>query len=122
MDGEVDLADLDQYNGNIGAAATGVLEALDLNGDGVVGADDFEQHYSTLVQTSNGQTGTFVGDADLDGTVDVLGDAFALIGNLNVASTSWAQGDFNADGIVDVLGDAFLLIGNLGNTNEPPAS
>ena len=119
LDGDVDLADLDQYNQNIGAAATGALEALDLNGDGVVGADDFEQHYSTLVVTSNGQKGTFAGDVNLSGTVDVLGDAFALVGNLNNAATSWAQGDLNADGAVNVLGDAFALVGNLGNTNEP---
>ena len=49
LDGDVDLADLDRYNGNIDAAAEGDLEALDLDGDGVVGANDFEQHYETLV-------------------------------------------------------------------------
>ena len=116
-DGDVDLADLDQYNGNVGAAAVGALADLDLNGDGTVGADDFSQHYTDLIETSNGGKGTFAGDLNLDGTVDVLGDAFALIGNLNGAATSWAQGDLNADGTVNVLGDAFALIGNLGNTN-----
>ena len=119
LSGTVDLADLDQYNGNIGAAATGVLEALDLNGDGTVGADDFEQHYSTLVETSNEQTGALQGDANLDGTVDVLNDAFALIGNINAPATSWADGDFTADGLVDVLNDAFALIGNLGSSTDP---
>ena len=60
------------------------------------------------------------GDSNLDGTVDVLNDAFALVGNLNTSgATSWAQGDFNADGVVDVLGDAFILIGNLGRTVQP---
>ena len=116
-DGDVDLADLDRYNGNIGAAAVGALVDLDLNGDGTVGANDFALHYTDLVETSNGGKGTFAGDINLDGTVDVLGDAFALIENLNNAATSWAQGDLNADGTVDVLGDAFALIANLGNAN-----
>ena len=90
LDGDVDLTDLDQYNGNIGSAAIGALELLDLNDDGTVGADDFAQHYTTLVETSNGEKGTFAGDLNLDGTVDVLGDAFALIGNLN--SSVWQLG------------------------------
>lgn len=117
MDGDVDLVDLDQYNSNIGAAATGALEALDFDGDGFVGANDFAQHYETLVETSNGQVGTFAGDINLDGSVNVLGDAFALVGNLTNPATSWSQGDLNADGTVDVLGDAFLLVANLGNSN-----
>jgi hypothetical protein len=118
-DGDVDLADLDQYNGNIGMAATGALESLDLNNDGTVGADDFAQHYTDLVETSNGQKGTFAGDLNLDGTVNVLGDAFALVGNLNNPASSWSQGDFNGDGTVNVLGDAFALVGNLNKTNAP---
>ena len=117
-DGNVDLADLDRYNGSIGIAANGSLEVFDLNNDGTVGADDFAQHYETLVETSNGQKGTFAGDLNLDGTVNVLGDAFTLIGNLGGPATSWAQGDINGDGNVNVLGDAFALIGNLGNSNE----
>ncbi len=118
LDGNVDLDDLDQYNGNIGATATGPLEPLDLDGDGVVGANDFATHYETLVETSNGQTGTFAGDLNLDGTVNVLGDAFALVANLNNPATSWAQGDVNGDGTINVLGDAFALIANLGQSNE----
>jgi hypothetical protein len=70
------------------------------------------------VETSNGQRGTFAGDANLDGTVDVLNDAFALVSNLGQSVMSFADGDFDADGVVDVLGDAFLLVGNLGMTNE----
>ena len=119
LDGDVDLEDLDRYIGNIGESASGDLELLDLDGDGTVGANDFEQHYETLVETSNGGRGTFAGDANLDGTVTVLGDAFALIGNLGRSVTSWADGDFNGDGTVNVLGDAFLLVANLGRTNEP---
>ncbi len=116
-DGDVDLADLDQYNGNIGAAAAGDLADPDLDGDGFVGANDFAQHYETLVETSNGNKGTFAGDLNLDGMVDVLGDAFALVSNLGTSVSSWADGDVNGDGTVDVLGDAFRLVGNLGMSN-----
>ena len=117
MDGDVDLADLDRYNGNIGAAATGELADIDLNGNGFVGADDFEQHYGELVETSNGGIGTAAGDINLDGVVDVLGDAFLLIANLGDSVTSWSQGDLNGDGEVDILEDAFILIANLGADN-----
>ena len=119
LDGDVDLDDLDRYIGNIGEPASGDLEILDLNGDGTVGANNFEQHYETLVETSNGGKGTFAGDANLDGTVNVLGDAFTLVGNLGSSVSSWADGDFNGDGTVNVLGDAFLLVANLGQTNDP---
>jgi 6-phosphogluconolactonase (cycloisomerase 2 family) len=118
LDGDVDSNDLDQYNGNIGASAVGALAVLDLNGNGTVDSGDFEQHYTSLVETSNGQTGTFAGDTNLDGVVDVLNDAFSFIANLNQVTTSWSEGDFNGDGLTNVLGDAFLLIGNLGNSNQ----
>ena len=82
---------------------------LDGDGDGVSGPNPEE---SLLV--------AIPGDITLDGTVDVLGDAFALIANLGLSGdTSWSQGDLDADGTVDVLGDAFILIGNLGRTVNP---
>ena len=57
------------------------------------------------------------GDANLDGRVDVLGDAFELVGNLGTTGgATFAQGDFDGDGDVDVLGDAFILVGNLGRS------
>ena len=73
-----------------------------------------------MVVTSNGVTGTFSGDLDCNGRVDVLNDAFALIGNLGAMVTSYADGDVNFSGNVDVLNDAFALIGNLGETNAAP--
>ena len=97
--------------------AIGPLEALDFDGDGLVGPNDFVFHYSNLVETSNGEVGTFAGDLNLDGTVNVLGDAFGLVSNLGNFATSWAEGDFNGDGMVNVLADAFSLVGNLGRTN-----
>lgn len=118
MDGAVDLADLDQYNGNIGVQAVGALLPLDLDEDGNIGEDDFETHYTTLVETSNGNTGTRAGDINLDGEVDVLCDAFILVGNLgNSSANSWSQGDLNGDGTINILEDAFLLIANLGFDN-----
>ena len=63
------------------------------------------------------------GDANLDGRVDVLNDAFALIGNLGTTNgAAWRDGDFNGDGMVDVLNDAFALVGNLGQTVIPAGS
>ena len=90
---------------------------IDLDNNGVIDSADFEQHFRTLVETSNGGVGTEAGDINLDGVVDVLGDAFELVNNLGSTATSWSQGDLNADGVVDVLGDAFILIGSLGFDN-----
>ena len=60
------------------------------------------------------------GDANLDGRVDVLGDAFTLVANLGTTSgAGWTDGDFSADGIVNVLGDAFILVANLGKERHP---
>ena len=113
----VDVSDLDQYIGNLNQPAIGELAQLDLDSDGQVTADDFEIHYSQLVETSNGQIGTFTGDANLDGTVGMT-DAMALIINLGTrTSTSWGMGNFNADARVDILRDAFALIRNWGESN-----
>ena len=75
------------------------MAQLDLDTDGEVTLADHNLHVTTLVTTSNGVTGTPLGDVNLDGSVDVLGDGFALIGGLGQSVTSRAQGDLNADGI-----------------------
>ena len=63
------------------------------------------------------------GDVNLDGRVNVLGDAFALVGNLGqTGGATWAEGDVNDDEAVNVLGDAFILIGRLGQSVVPPAA
>ncbi|MDA8563582.1 zinc-dependent metalloprotease [Mariniblastus sp.] len=118
-DGDVDCNDLDGYIGNIGANANAALARLDLDGDGIITAADANTHITTLVQTSNGLTGTFPGDLNCDGAVTVLEDAFTLIANLGDSVTTYAQGDLNFDGFVEVLEDAFPLIENLGQTNTP---
>ena len=95
------------------------LAQLDLTVDGQIDTDDLQTMVENHVQTSNGETGTFLGDVNLDGNVSVLEDAFLLVGNLGALATSYAQGDLNLDGTVSVLEDAFLLIGNLGASNAP---
>ncbi|MDA8563058.1 hypothetical protein N9L06_01260 [Mariniblastus sp.] len=117
-DGVVDCDDLDGYVGNIGDAADGQLAALDLDGDGVLSAADANTHITTLVVTSNDGTGTVLGDFDCDGLVNVLGDAFILVANLNDPVASYSLGDANFDGEVSVLGDAFILVANLGFPNN----
>ena len=118
----VDCADLDGYIGNIGtsvAGVTGGLANLDFDLDDTITEEDAEMVIGTLVVTSNGFTGTLLGDLDCNGTVDVLNDAFALVNNLGSIVTSYADGDVNFSGNVDVLNDAFILVGNLGMSNEP---
>lgn len=118
-DGDVDAADINFYSGKIGQDIAGNLPEMDLDGDGTITLADHDLHVTTLVQTSNGETGALIGDINLDGSVDVLGDAFILVGNLNsIGSNLYSAGDLNADQTVNVLGDAFRLVGNLGQNNN----
>jgi len=87
------------------------FEGLSLDGDGDgTGSDDFVgRHYVAIP-----------GDANLDGVVDVLNDALALVGNLNsTTNLAWADGNFNGDGIVSVLGDAITLVTSLNRDVRP---
>ena len=123
FDQVVDAVDIDYYSGNIGLAAEGELAQLDVDFDGQVTQDDHDLLVTTLIQTSTGNFGTVIGDINLDGETDVLGDAFRLIGNLGKTdSVGYADGDLNADGVIDVLNDAFRLIGNLGAHVAGPSS
>ena len=121
MDDDVDADDIDFYSGNLEMPAMDDLAQLDLNGDNVVTLADHDLHVMTLVQIDGVQTGTLIGDINLDGQVNVLGDAFILINSLGTNATGWASGDLNADQTVDVLGDAFLLVNNLGQSITPAA-
>ena len=112
----VDCADIDEYIGNLDSDAAARPE-LDLVADGTINLADVEVLVTTLVVTSNSQTGTFLGDLNCDGSVSVLGDAFTLVGNLGASVSSYSEGDINLDGTVTVLGDAFTLVGNLGMSN-----
>ena len=121
----VNCDDLDGYIGNIDtsvAEITGGLANLDFDRDETLSLEDAEEVIRTLVVAANGITGTFLGDFNCDGNVDVLEDAFALVANLNGPASSYSDGDANFDGDVDVLNDAFVLINNLGMSNEPTTS
>ena len=123
QDGDVDADDIDFYSGNVNFEfAQGEFAQLNQNSDGLITLADHDTHVFTLVETSNGQVGTFLGDFNLDGQVNVLGDAFALVGNLGNENAGWEEGDVNADGRVDVLVDAFALVLNLGRSNAPSTS
>jgi len=118
-DGVVDVVDIDFYSGNLGQSAA-FDPQLDLDNDNDIDLDDLNFHVENYVQSSNGQTGTLVGDINLDGQVDVLGDAIIVVQNLNSTGPySYGFGDLNADQAVDVLGDAIILITNLGLSNNP---
>ena len=118
-DGLVDCDDLDGFVGNLDAAATGALAALDIDSSGTLTQDDVDAVVTDLIVTSNGVTGTFLGDLNCDGQVNVLGDALALVGSLGQDVTSYSDGDINLDGTVNVLGDALILVTNLGESNGP---
>ena len=121
-DMDVDCDDLDGYIGNIDTDVPDVIGGvanLDFDSNGMITLGDAISTITDLVVASNGITGTLVGDFNCDGSVDVLNDAFALVGNLGGTATSYSQGDTNFDGAIDVLNDAFTLVGNLGSTNEP---
>ncbi|MDA8564237.1 hypothetical protein N9L06_07290, partial [Mariniblastus sp.] len=86
--------------------------SLDGDGDGTAGGIRDDEVYVAIP-----------GDANLDGRVDVLNDAFALVANLGTnGGAVWAQGDFNGDGDVSVLGDAFILVANLNRDVRPPGT
>jgi hypothetical protein len=118
-DGDVDADDIDFYLlFGENTPSRGILNLLNLNLDGVIGSADRETHITTLAETSNGQVGTFFGDINLDGTVDVLGDAFILVAGLGTTTgAGYSDGDIDGDGGIDVLGDGFLLVSNLGRSN-----
>ena len=119
-DMDIDCDDLDGYVGNLDTTVAGItrgLANLDIDGNEMLTLEDANEAIATLVVTSNGITGTFPGDFDCNGTVDVLGDAFILIENLGATVTSYGDGDVNFSGNVDVLNDAFILVGNLGESN-----
>jgi hypothetical protein len=113
-DGDVDCDDIDMFAGNIGSTSA----TFDLDGSGTVDLLDVELHVETLVVTSNGSTGTALGDLNCDGQVNVLGDGFPLVANLGNSGTVYTSGDINFSGTTDVLGDAFVLVANLGFSNN----
>jgi hypothetical protein len=107
-DGNCDITDLDALVQNIVSGANDA--AFDLTGDGVVDANDITDAaggWLTLGGAAannaalTGGNPFLVGDANLDGVVDV--SDFNLFNANKFTDTSlWSLADFNADGVTDV--------------------
>jgi len=117
----VDCLDADSYRPLLDTSPTDATAALDLDNSGTIDLDDVEALITNLVVTQpNGLTGTFLGDLNCDGQVDILNDALTLVSNLNSSADSYSQGDINLDGNVNILDDAFIFVSNLGRSNSNP--
>ncbi|MEM7316208.1 MAG: choice-of-anchor Q domain-containing protein, partial [Planctomycetota bacterium] len=100
-DGLYDCVDIDMLVANV---AFGPADAamFDMTEDGLVNYDDVTEWLSVAGENNLGPGKSFlVGDANLDGQVDVADFA---IWNANKFTTTgaWCSGDFNADGNTDV--------------------
>ena len=75
---------------------------FDITGDGLVNIADLDNWRLTAGSTNLGAGAAYlVGDANLDGSVDVS-DFNLWNGNKFSSAPAWCSGDFNADGNVDV--------------------
>ncbi len=111
-----DKIDIDALVSVIAAGTHG--SAFDLNDDGQVDLADRDQWLASAAAANGFGRPYLVGDIDLNGKVDVLGDAATLVSNLFSSTPNWSFGDLDANGQVDVLGDAVLLISNLSRSND----
>ncbi len=105
-DGNWDCDDINALTAAIASSSSDL--AFDMNGDGTIsGADLTDPGDGWLAvggannPTDTGGNAFLVGDANLDGTVDV--SDFNIWNSAKFTSTSdWCVGDFNADGSADV--------------------
>ncbi|MEQ9461498.1 MAG: PEP-CTERM sorting domain-containing protein [Phycisphaeraceae bacterium] len=115
----------------------GVAVPNDLNGDGLVNADDIDYltagfggsdpvrdtdgsgtvDQDDVVEYVTVDLGSFMGDSNLDSTVDLI-DLSALASNFG-GNAGWAGGDFSSDGLVDLV-DLSTLASNFGSSNPVP--
>lgn len=100
----IDAVDIDLLVSNLGDPS------FDLTNDGVSDQADLDELITNVL-------GTFFGDANLDGSVDLL-DLSLLASNFEDPS-GWAGGNFNTDSGVDLL-DLSILASNFGSTNAVP--
>jgi hypothetical protein len=115
-DGYIDADDIDAIGAAVAAASTDLT--FDLDGDGVVDHDDVILHVTTYVDTAMGEgTGTFFGDFNLDGAVDLL-DLNTLAYYYNGLG-GWVHGDANGDGSIQLL-DLNTLTANYNSTVVVP--
>ncbi len=105
-DGHWDCRDLDELTEAIVSGATD--PRFDLDGDGLLTTADVTDSSRGWLAVGGGQTvavtggsAFLMGDANLDGTVDVS-DFNVWNGNRLNQTSAWCRGDFNIDGSVDV--------------------
>jgi hypothetical protein len=110
LDGVLTPADIDLLCGAINGGEN--PSGFDVNGDGAVDIADL----SSWVED---QAGTFVGDADLNGTV-AFGDFLALSAGFGGEGT-WINGDFDCNGLIQ-FPDFLALSSNFGKTSQTLAT
>ena len=112
FNGEVNVADIDLLQNAIRDGAVDLL--YDVDGSGVVTADDLEHHVTIIL-------GVGFGDSNLDRTVDSTDlNNLGLHWRFSDDHLSWADGDFNGDRIVDAQDLNFIGINWL-QTTAPAA-
>jgi hypothetical protein len=97
-DNLVDAADIDILADEIEAGTTDLT--YDVNGDSVVDENDLIAHIATLVGRTDGGTGTYRGDFNLDGYVDGT-DLAILKASFGLTGLGYADGNANADDFVN---------------------
>jgi cytochrome c peroxidase len=104
-DGGCNINDLDQLlaEGPIqdGVPVDDSNAMFDMNGDGVIDNVDRDAWLLEAGQVNGFREAYLLGDANLDGLVDVSDFNRWNLGKFT-ASTGWSSGDFNGDGVVDV--------------------
>jgi len=126
-DGDVDADDVDILCDAVAAASDDLQ--YDMDNDGDVDEDDMVTMIETAVEVDiDGDDvpdlyGSFQGDFNLDGTVDIA-DLAVLRTNSGQAGMGYADGNANCDDLVD-LADLTILRGTAGSSVSPvpePAS
>jgi hypothetical protein len=96
--------DIDLLNDHIRGGGSNT-EVYDINGDSSIDASDLSYHVITVL-------GSQIGDADVDGDVDLV-DLSSLAANYGSSPRGWSNGDFDGDDDVDLV-DLSTLAANYG--------
>lgn len=98
-DGSMDILDLDALTAAIATASSNMR--FDLTADSVVDGADLNSWLTSSGEANLGPGRAYaIGDADLDGEVDII-DWHHMNWHMFTHTSAWSQGDFNADGIID---------------------